>query len=186
MSITGVHARVSTLRRYWAEGTQAWFNGTLRTDVTSGLTSREALQALDRPLADCMAAVWGTGPWRYTTTAPRPFKPFVPAGQQQRRHDYTQQSHAGVVSGNHRHTGNENGGRTRLVGSFGARAWPQPPWHMPGIIKTVPGGRDSNTGSDSKDDKGVGKKLKKLVLGIGRSLRRTSSSTKKREECGCS
>eukprot|EP00198_Chlamydomonas_reinhardtii_P003954 XP_001693290.1 predicted protein [Chlamydomonas reinhardtii] len=32
---------------YWAEGTQAWFNATIRTDVTAGVNTREKLRARD-------------------------------------------------------------------------------------------------------------------------------------------
>lgn len=79
---------------YWAEASQAWFNATVRTDVTSGLTTREALKARDPRLAAVMARVWGDGAWRYPLTAPCPFAPFVPKPRAQQQRDYTSQSHA--------------------------------------------------------------------------------------------
>ncbi len=50
---------------YWAETTQAWFHATTRTDVTSGITTREALIRHDPRLAVIMYEVWGHGSWRF-------------------------------------------------------------------------------------------------------------------------
>ncbi|PSC70665.1 hypothetical protein C2E20_5933 [Micractinium conductrix] len=58
---------------YWAEGTQAWFDATVREDVTSGVNTREEVKGKDPRLAALLAAVYGDGPWRYPQTAPRPF-----------------------------------------------------------------------------------------------------------------
>jgi hypothetical protein len=44
---------------YWAEGTQAWFNVTLRTDVNGGINTREKLQGHDSRLASILAEVYG-------------------------------------------------------------------------------------------------------------------------------
>lgn len=50
---------------YWAETSQAWFHATTRTDVTSGITTRDALMKHDPRLAVIMYEVWGHGPWRF-------------------------------------------------------------------------------------------------------------------------
>jgi hypothetical protein len=44
---------------YWAEMTQAWFHATVRNDVTSGITTRQALMYHDPRLASIMLHVWG-------------------------------------------------------------------------------------------------------------------------------
>ncbi|EFJ48643.1 hypothetical protein VOLCADRAFT_117556, partial [Volvox carteri f. nagariensis] len=59
---------------YWAEGTQAWFDATIRTDVTSGVNTRGQLQQRDPGLAALMARVYGDGSWRYPLDSPRPFR----------------------------------------------------------------------------------------------------------------
>ncbi|GAB4819447.1 hypothetical protein N2152v2_006493 [Parachlorella kessleri] len=60
---------------YWAEASQAWFDATVRTDVTCGVNTREKLKQQDPELAAIMTTVYGDGPWRYPLTAPRPFGP---------------------------------------------------------------------------------------------------------------
>lgn len=50
---------------YWAEGTQAWFDATVRRDATSGITTREELLRRDPELAALMKEVFGANPWRY-------------------------------------------------------------------------------------------------------------------------
>jgi hypothetical protein len=47
-------------QEYWAEGSQAWFNATTRTDVNGGINTREALLAHDPALASLMEQVYGT------------------------------------------------------------------------------------------------------------------------------
>ncbi|KAL4451787.1 hypothetical protein ABPG75_007449 [Micractinium tetrahymenae] len=58
---------------YWAEGSQAWFDATVREDVTSGVNSRERVKQRDPLLAAILEQVYGDSDWRYPATAPRPF-----------------------------------------------------------------------------------------------------------------
>ena len=51
---------------YWAEGTQSWFDATVRTDVNVGVNSRARLCAHDPALALLLRYAYGDGPWRYT------------------------------------------------------------------------------------------------------------------------
>jgi hypothetical protein len=45
---------------YWAEGSQAWFGVTLRTDVNAGVNTREKLEAHDPRLAAILEKVYGS------------------------------------------------------------------------------------------------------------------------------
>jgi hypothetical protein len=45
---------------YWAEGTQAWFGVTLRTDVNAGVNTREKLKDHDPRLASVLEKVYGS------------------------------------------------------------------------------------------------------------------------------
>ena len=51
---------------YWAEGTQSWFDATVRTDVNGGVNTRTKLRAHDPALALLLASVYGDGSWRFT------------------------------------------------------------------------------------------------------------------------
>jgi len=51
---------------YWAEGTQAWFDATCRTDVTAGVNARARLAAHDPALALLLRHAYGNGAWRFT------------------------------------------------------------------------------------------------------------------------
>lgn len=42
---------------YWAEGSQAWFGATVRTDVNSGINTRQLLQEHDPQLSQLMLQV---------------------------------------------------------------------------------------------------------------------------------
>jgi len=64
----------SNAEEYWAESSQAWFHATVRTDVTSGLTTRRAVRKRDPMLATILLDVYGDGSWRYLQTAPRKFR----------------------------------------------------------------------------------------------------------------
>jgi len=64
---------MSNADEYWAEGSQAWFHATVRTDVTAGLTRRELISLHDPELAAALRSVWGEGSWRFMDTAPREF-----------------------------------------------------------------------------------------------------------------
>lgn len=45
---------------YWAEGTQAWFEATRRTDVNAGINTRAKIKAHDPVLAALLEKVYGT------------------------------------------------------------------------------------------------------------------------------
>merc|ERR1712224_654174 len=51
---------------YWAEGTQAFFDASVRTDVNDGINSREGLTAHDPRLAALVEEVYGRNQWRYS------------------------------------------------------------------------------------------------------------------------
>ncbi len=44
---------------------QAWFDATIRTDVTAGINTRERLRQHDPGLAAMMRRAYGDGPWRW-------------------------------------------------------------------------------------------------------------------------
>lgn len=44
---------------YWAEGVQTWFDATVRTDVNSGINTRDKLKAHDPGFAALLAEVGG-------------------------------------------------------------------------------------------------------------------------------
>ncbi len=46
-------------QEYWAEGTQAWFNATVRSDVNGGINTREKIQAHDPKLSELLNKVYG-------------------------------------------------------------------------------------------------------------------------------
>lgn len=64
---------MSNVDEFWAEGTQAWFDATVRTDVNSGVNTRVKLKAHDPQLAAVLAHVFGDGPWRYGHTSKKQF-----------------------------------------------------------------------------------------------------------------
>ncbi|GIM16741.1 hypothetical protein Vretimale_19340 [Volvox reticuliferus] len=66
---------------YWAEGTQAWFDATIRTDVTSGVNTREKLRQRDPGLAAMMMRAYGDGSWRYPSDSPGIFRMRAPQNQ---------------------------------------------------------------------------------------------------------
>ncbi len=47
---------------YWAEGTQAWFDATIRSDVNGGLNTRAKLKTHDPDLAAVLERVFGSAP----------------------------------------------------------------------------------------------------------------------------
>lgn len=58
---------------FWAESSQAWFEATVRTDVTSGLRSRWELAERLPQMAALMLVVYGRNEWLYPHTAPKQF-----------------------------------------------------------------------------------------------------------------
>ncbi|KAI7837512.1 hypothetical protein COHA_008648 [Chlorella ohadii] len=70
---------------YWAEGSQAWFEATVREDVTSGVNTRQKLRARDPALAALMLRVYGDGSWRYPATAPQQWPHWREQQQQQQQ-----------------------------------------------------------------------------------------------------
>ena len=61
------------VQEFFAEATQAWFEATVRTDVTSGLRTKHEVHARDAELAAFMVLVYGNNDWVYPDTAPRKF-----------------------------------------------------------------------------------------------------------------
>jgi hypothetical protein len=61
---------MSNAEEYFAEMSQAWFEATVRTDVTSGVITRNDLKKRDPRLAKLMRSIWGNGRWRYLDDAP--------------------------------------------------------------------------------------------------------------------
>lgn len=52
-------------KEYWAEGTQAWFNASIRDDVNDGINTREKLWKHDPDLSALLKEVYGKNKWRY-------------------------------------------------------------------------------------------------------------------------
>ncbi|KAG2427178.1 hypothetical protein HXX76_010897 [Chlamydomonas incerta] len=70
-------------QEYWAVGTEAWFESSIRTDVSAGpgpdggglrRLTRADLRAHDPPLAALLQAAFGDGDWRYWQDCPRPLE----------------------------------------------------------------------------------------------------------------
>jgi len=61
---------MSNAEEYFAEMSQAWFEATVRKDVTSGVITRKELKKRDPRLAKLMRNIWGNGRWRYLDDAP--------------------------------------------------------------------------------------------------------------------
>jgi hypothetical protein len=64
---------------YWAEATQAWFEATVRTDVTDGVRTRWELAGRDPEVAALMLRVYGRNEWLYSDTQPGKFSHAPPA-----------------------------------------------------------------------------------------------------------
>jgi hypothetical protein len=64
---------------YWAESTQAWFEATVRTDVTCGIRTKHELAERDPELAKLMLRIYGANTWIYPDTAPNKFRGKPPA-----------------------------------------------------------------------------------------------------------
>lgn len=61
-------------KEYWAEGSESWFNASLRNDVNDGVNTREKLKGHDPELAQLLFEIYGDGDWRYDFT-PLPMPP---------------------------------------------------------------------------------------------------------------
>ena len=59
-------------KEYWAEGTQAWFDASLRDDVNDGINTRAKLKQHDPELASLLREVYGKNKWTYN------FEPYKP------------------------------------------------------------------------------------------------------------
>ena len=65
---------MSNADEYWAEGTQSWFDATVREDVNDGHNTREKLAAHDPALTALLAEAYGSeGTWRFEHDSPAPF-----------------------------------------------------------------------------------------------------------------
>ncbi|KAK9866376.1 hypothetical protein WJX84_002393 [Apatococcus fuscideae] len=58
---------------YWAELTQSWFEATARTDVNSGIDTRQKVKQRDGQMAALLHQVYGDMPWRYWHDCPAAF-----------------------------------------------------------------------------------------------------------------
>ena len=56
---------------FWAETSQAWFEATLREDVTSGLRTKQQILEREPELAQLMLRVYGDTNWLYCDSAHR-------------------------------------------------------------------------------------------------------------------
>ena len=59
--------------RFWAEGTQAWFSASARSDANCDIKSRGDVQKILPELAMLFSRVYGDGPWRYGQDCPHPW-----------------------------------------------------------------------------------------------------------------
>jgi len=91
---------MANAEEYFAEMSQAWFEATVRTDVTSGVITRKELKKRDPRLAKLMRTIWGNGRWRYLDDAP--YHSFQ-ASKARRSPDHG----CSEVMGNHGQPGNE-------------------------------------------------------------------------------
>ncbi|KAK9855747.1 hypothetical protein WJX84_009961 [Apatococcus fuscideae] len=58
---------------YWAELTQSWFEATVRTDVNSGINTRQKVKQHDASIAALLQQMYGDSPWRYWHDCPVSF-----------------------------------------------------------------------------------------------------------------
>lgn len=56
---------------YWAEGVQAWFNASNRTDVNNGINRRSIMQEKDILLSDLLTIIFGNEDWYYNSDMPQ-------------------------------------------------------------------------------------------------------------------
>lgn len=56
---------MATAEEFWAEGAQAWFHASVRTDVNCGITTREGVRQQLPLLAAVLQKTFGDGEWRY-------------------------------------------------------------------------------------------------------------------------
>ena len=56
---------------FWAEASQAWFEATLREDVTSGLRTKQQILEREPELAQLMLRVYGETDWLYCESSTR-------------------------------------------------------------------------------------------------------------------
>jgi hypothetical protein len=80
---------------YWAEGCQSWFDATIRTDVNSGINTRDKLKQHDPQLAALLEEVFGDGTWRYPHTAPGQLRPKAKAATEQQQQQQQQAATSG-------------------------------------------------------------------------------------------
>ena len=65
---------MSNTDEFWAELTQGWFHGSIRTDVNNGIITRDLVRS-QVPLMDALfTEVYGNNPWIYTNNCPHPEK----------------------------------------------------------------------------------------------------------------
>ena len=59
---------MSNAEEFWAEGAQAWFHASMRSDVNCGINTRAGVIERAPELAAVLREVFGDGPWRYDTS----------------------------------------------------------------------------------------------------------------------
>ena len=94
----------SNADEYWAEGTQSWFDATVRRDVNGGIDSRERLRAHDPALALLLRHAYGHAAWRYAEAMDegarevwreQRARPREPSSSQQKQQQQRRQTAAG-------------------------------------------------------------------------------------------
>jgi hypothetical protein len=59
---------MSNAEEFWAEGAQAWFHASMRSDVNCGINTRDGVIERVPELAALLREVFGDGSWRYDTS----------------------------------------------------------------------------------------------------------------------
>ncbi len=59
---------MSNAEEFWAEGAQAWFHASMRSDVNCGINTRDGVIQRVPELAALLREVFGDGTWRYDTS----------------------------------------------------------------------------------------------------------------------
>ena len=59
---------MSNAEEFWAEGAQAWFHASMRSDVNCGINTRDGVIHRVPELAALLREVFGDGAWRYDTS----------------------------------------------------------------------------------------------------------------------
>ena len=112
---------------YWAEASQAWFEATVRTDVTSGVRCKAELVQRDPDLARLMLRVYGDNAWVYMDSAPGKFRSAPPRGARMGVAEVRQRlggggGHGGPARPAAAGGAPQRGGLGGMLSSFGSKA----------------------------------------------------------------